>query len=71
MGYGIYLTLLVGVLSGLGTGFIMPFEKIESLKGIVPRVQRKLALASILSYSSFVIIVAYGILVSNLSLAAY
>ncbi len=71
IGYPIYVTLLVGVVSGVGVGCIMPFRKIASLGQILPRLQRKLALTSVLSYSAFLAIVAFGILSSHLSLAAY
>jgi hypothetical protein len=71
VGYWIYATILVGAVSGLGVGSLMPFRKIHSIKEIVPRIQKKLALISILSYAAFVSIVGYGILFSNLTMSAY
>ncbi|MCX5882477.1 MAG: hypothetical protein NTU74_11980 [Deltaproteobacteria bacterium] len=71
VGYLLYMTLLAGAVSGLGLGAIMPFRKINSLAEILPRIQRKLALISILSYAAFMLISGYGILFSHLSLAAY
>lgn len=71
VGYALYLALLVGVVCGLGTGIIMPFRGIESLHNVIPRIQKRLALISILSNFTFVLIAGYGILFSNLSMAAY
>jgi hypothetical protein len=71
VGYALYLALLVGAVCGLGTGIIMPFRRIESLHNVIPRIQKRLALISILSNFTFVLIAGYGILFSNLSMAAY
>jgi len=71
VGYVLYLALLVGAVSGLGPGAIMPFRKIESLQKVIPCIQKRLALVSILSNFVFVLIAGCGILFSNLSMAAY
>ncbi len=71
VGYGLYLALLVGTICGMGTGAIMPFHKIESLRSVIPLMQKRLALASVLSNFIFLSIAVCGILFSNLSMAAY
>ncbi|MBI5591176.1 MAG: hypothetical protein HY881_11910 [Deltaproteobacteria bacterium] len=71
VGYPLYITLLAGAVSGLGVGAIMPFRKIDSLAEVLPPIQRRLALISILSHAAFILISGYGILFSHLSLAAY
>jgi len=71
VGYVFYLALLVGAVTGMGTGIIMPFRKIESLQTVIPPIQKRLALISILSNLIFLLIAGYGILFSNLSMAAY
>ncbi len=71
VGYLLFITLLSGAVSGLGIGATLPFRKINSLIEVLPRIQRKLALVSMLSYGTFMLISGYGILFSNLSLAAY
>jgi hypothetical protein len=71
VGYVMYLSLLVSVVSGLGTGAISPFRIIESLRDVIPRIQKRLALISIISNSTFVVIAGYGILFSNLNMGAY
>ena len=71
VGYFIYAALLLCTVSGLGTGVIMPFRRIESLQSVIPRIQKRLALISILSNCVFVLIAGYGIMFSSLSMAAY
>lgn len=68
VGYAIYTTFLSGAVFGLGVGLIMPFRKVPSLEGILPSIQRKLTLVSIVSYALFLGIVGYGIMFSNLRL---
>jgi hypothetical protein len=71
VGYLLYLSLLSAAVSGLGVGAIMPFQTKASLAAIIPRIQKRLALVSVLAYAVFMIISGYGILFSNLSLEAY
>jgi len=69
VGYALYLTFLGGAVFGLGVGVTMPFRNIESLRAVLPRIQRQLTLISLGSYALFMAIVAYGILFSNLRLS--
>jgi hypothetical protein len=69
VGYPLYMALLGGAVAGLGVGVVMPFRKIKSLAGVVPSIQRGLTLTSLISYSLFMVIVAHGVIFSNLSLA--
>ncbi len=71
VGYPLYFALLVGAICGLGVGAVAPFRKIESLRTILPRVQRQLAATSLLAYLVFLLIAGGGIWFSNLSMAAY
>ena len=71
VGYVLYSAILAGAVSGLGAGILMPFRKIESLQTIIPPIQKKLALISVLSNFTFVCLAGYGILFSNLSMAVY
>lgn len=68
VGYPLYAGLLGGTVTGMGVGVIGPFQKKQSLAQIVPALQRRLTLASLLLYSVFVLIVAYGIIFSKLTL---
>lgn len=66
IGYPLYITLFGGTVTGIGTGVIAPFSEIKSLGGIVPNVQRRLALASVLCYTIFTVIVIVTMMTSNL-----
>jgi hypothetical protein len=68
VGYLLYIALLGGTVSGMGTGVLAPFKKIESLSEIVPSVQRRLALHAMVSFAAFSVLVGYRIAVSNLIL---
>lgn len=71
VGYLLYPALFLSAVSGLGVGAVMPFHNINSLTMVIPRIQRRLASVSILSYCAFMLIAGYGIVFSNLSLSAY
>jgi hypothetical protein len=70
VGYPLYMTLLGGTVAGLGVGVVMPFRKIKSLMEIVPTIQRRLTLTSLISYSLFMLIVAHSVIFSSLTLAS-
>jgi hypothetical protein len=59
VGYLLYATLLTGVISGLGTGILMPFRRIKSLSGSLPQLQKRLTLVCLISYLLFAIMVIY------------
>ena len=46
VGYPLYILLLSGTVTGLGVGLLQRFRKKESLKNIIPAIQRKLVAAS-------------------------
>jgi hypothetical protein len=71
IGYGIYSTLLIGGVCGMGVGSLMPFRTIDSLREVLPRFQKRLALVSISSFSAFVAMVGYGVVFSQLNMSAY
>jgi hypothetical protein len=71
VGYPIYITILLSGVTGLGTGALLPFRKIPSLTAVIPRIQKRLALISVLANFVLVLISGYGVLFSNLSMAAY
>jgi hypothetical protein len=66
LGYPLYLTLLGGALTGLGAGVLMPFRQVPSLKEILPSIQKRLSLFSLLFYAAFTLIVVYEMIFSNL-----
>jgi hypothetical protein len=68
IGYPIYLAVLGGGIFGLGVGVLNPFRKTASLAAVIPPLQRKLALAAVVSLLFFAAIVGHRLLVSNLIL---
>ena len=70
IGYLLYLLILVSTVSGMGTGILQRFRTISSLRDVIPRVQRRLALVAILAIAAFVVITGYGVMFSNLSMTA-
>ncbi len=71
IGYFLYAALLVGAITGIGTGVINPFRTIPSLHDAVPRMQKKLARISLIATLAFVLMTGWSILFSNLTLKAY
>lgn len=71
VGYALYSAILVGAVAGMGAGAIMPFRNIETLKLIIPIIQKRLALAALVSNLIFVLIAGCGVFFSNLTMAAY
>ena len=68
VGYALYAAILTGAIAGTGTGAIEPFRAISSLRPLIPRLQRKLALTSLMATAVFAGIAAYAVVSSNLSL---
>lgn len=71
IGYPLYMSLLGATITGMGVGVLMPFRHIGSLLEIVPSIQRKLALASIILFLIFAAMVTYGIISSDFILEGY
>jgi len=71
IGYPLYMSLLGGAISGIGVGVLMPFRNIKSLSEILPSIQKKLTVASLILFAIFTAIVTYKMLFSNLVLEGY
>jgi hypothetical protein len=71
IGYPLYLCLLVGTVSGMGVGFLMPFRKIESLSESLPPLQKRLALVSFILYALFAVLVTWRMVFSDFILEGY
>lgn len=71
IGYLFYGLILTSSVSGMGAGALHRFRSIASLQGIIPRMQRRLALISMISNGLFVVMTGSALLFSNLSMAAY
>lgn len=68
VGYLLYATLFGGAVAGLGTGVLMPFRKIGSLVRIIPDIQRRLALVTLVCYVMFTLVVVWKMIYSALKL---
>lgn len=68
VGYPLYLALLGGGVCGLGVGMLQPCRRTPSLAMIVPPLQRRLALAALLCFLLFTLIVLVRIFTSNFTL---
>jgi hypothetical protein len=66
VGYLLYVLLFGAVVAGIGTGILMPFREVESLKGMLPNFIAKLALTSVALFTAFTALVTYKIVFSNL-----
>ena len=64
VGYALYVTLLGGGVTGMGTGVLMPFRNRGSMARIIPPLQRRLTVAALSLYLVFTLIVSYGLLFS-------
>ncbi|MBI5602124.1 MAG: hypothetical protein HY879_02095 [Deltaproteobacteria bacterium] len=68
IGYLLYGTLLVGVVSGLGVGVLMPFKGIKSLSRSLPMIQKRLTLICLVAYLIFAGISIYRLMSTDFTL---
>jgi hypothetical protein len=68
VGYPLYMALLGGGVSAIGVGALAPFGKTGSLATIIPGVQKRLALTSMVLYLLFTAIVSARMVTSPLVL---
>ena len=68
IGYVLYATLFGGAVAGIGTGVLMPFRKVGSLARIIPGIQRRLTLVTMVCYLLFTVIVVWKMIFSALKL---
>lgn len=71
IGYPLYLTLLTGGVCGAGVGVIRPFRKHASLTAIIPAVQKKLCLTTMIAYILFIVISGYPMVFTDFRLGGY
>jgi hypothetical protein len=65
IGYALYLTLLPAGICGVGVGVLAPFSTEESLKRIVPGLQKRLCILSMSAYVMFMLIALYPMVFSD------
>ena len=59
VGYPLYISLFGAGITGMGVGVLMPFRRVQSLAGIIPSFQKRLALISLVLLILFALIVTY------------
>lgn len=69
IGYLFYTTLFGGALSGMASGALQPFRKKKSLEDILPEIQKKLTIISLVFFVIFSLIVVLSIFSSHLKLS--
>jgi hypothetical protein len=68
VGYPLYAALFGGAVAGAGVGVLQPFRHVQSLRAIIPQAQKRLAWFALGSYATFLTLVIFGIVSSNLVL---
>ena len=68
IGYPLYIALLGSTITGMSVGLLMPFRKTDSLREVIPALQRRLTLVSVSLILVFTAIVTYKVIFSNLIL---
>ncbi len=67
-GYWLYVPLFAATAAGLGAGALQPYARIASLRTVLPRLTRQLAMAAALLYAAFALVAAVMVWTSNLKL---
>ena len=68
IGYPLYLTLFSSSILGMGMGMVDRFKETASLKAVIPALQKRLCLISMVGYVVFTLIVLYPMLFSDFRL---
>lgn len=68
IGYPLYLTLFGGSVAGISCGALALFRGAESLRTIVPSVQKRLAAVSVVLYVVFILLVSWQLVFSSLKM---
>lgn len=68
IGYPLYATLFGSTICGMGVGILAPFRNTQSLAGVIPLLQKRLALISIILAAIFVAIVTYRLVFTDFTL---
>jgi len=71
IGYFLYLSLFAAGIMGAGAGVIDRFKDRSSLKSVIPGLQKKLCLFSMIGYAVFTLIATYPMIFSGFILEGY
>ncbi len=70
-GYPLYLCIFGGTVAGMGTGVLMPFRKVASLIKIIPVIQKRLIIFSLVCFLIFTVMVTYKVISTPFKLEGY
>ncbi len=71
IGYPLYVALFGGTISGMGVGVLMPFRNRKSLSEVLPSIQKRLALLSVILFLIFTFVVTYRMIFTDFILEGY
>ncbi len=71
IGYPLYVSLFVAGITGVGVGTIDRLRPAVSLRSVIPAIQRKLCITSLIGYAVFVIIATYPMIFTDFKLEGY
>jgi hypothetical protein len=71
IGYPLYGALFSAGITGAGVGVIDRFRDVSSLKAVIPRLQKRLCLTSLIGYIIFMAIAVYPMVFSDFKLQGY
>ena len=71
VGYPLYVAIFGSGVCGLGVGILMPFRSTQSLRDVLPSIQKRLALISLVFILCFAAIVTYQMVFSDFRLEGY
>ncbi len=68
VGYPLYIAILVAGVSGLGVGMLLPFRAVASLRGMIPRLTKRLTLAALIAIVVSTAVATWPVLFTSFSL---
>lgn len=68
IGYPLYISLLTASICGIGTGILNPFRNRESLRTVIPFLQKRLSIVSLTASATFLTISVYYMAFSDFRL---
>ena len=71
IGYPLYLALFTAGITGAGVGVIDRFREVPTLKAVIPRLQKKLSIWSMVGYIVFTAISVYPMIFSDFKLGGF
>jgi hypothetical protein len=71
IGYPLYLSLFTAGITGIGVGVLERVKGAASLTSVIPPIQKKLCLFSMIGYAIFALITSFPMIFSDFRLEGY